>query len=116
MGQAQVEVAKLKAQAKKIKADGALEMRRKREESDLNYTRRLNSIKGNHEDRLAKIESEKFKRMIDAIGPDTLKSIAQAGPELQAKLLGGLGIKSTVIVDGNNPLNLFGTANGMLQA
>ena len=34
-----------------------------------------------------------------------LRAIAQAGPELQAKLLGGLGIKSTLIVDGK--VNLF---------
>jgi major vault protein len=34
-----------------------------------------------------------------------LKSIAQSGPELQARLLQGLGLKSFLITDGNSPLD-----------
>jgi major vault protein len=40
--------------------------------------------------------------------------MARAGPETQAKLLQGLGLKGFVITDGKNPVNLFNTANGML--
>ncbi len=51
-----------------------------------------------------------------AIGADTIKAMAQAGPELQAKLLGGLGLKSVLITDGTSPVNLFNTANGLIGA
>ena len=37
-----------------------------------------------------------------------------AGPETQAKLLQGLGLKGFVVTDGNSPINLFNTANGMV--
>jgi len=63
---------------------------------------------------LARIESGKFKRIVDAIGAHTLKAIAQAGPEMQAKLLEGLGLKSFLITDGNSPINLFNTASGLI--
>jgi major vault protein len=52
--------------------------------------------------------------MVDAIGAQTLISIAQAGPEMQVKMLQALGIKSTLITDGNQPINLFNTANGLI--
>jgi major vault protein len=49
-----------------------------------------------------------------AIGTYTLQAIATAGLALQAKLLEGLGLQSVLITDGNNPINLFGTAEGLL--
>merc|ERR1712185_242110 len=64
---------------------------------------------------LAAIESNKFKNMIDAIGQDTITNIAKAGPEMQAKLLSGLGIKSMLITDGKSPINLFQTAQQMIK-
>merc|ERR1712072_1555063 len=64
----------------------------------------------------AQAMSIKFKMMVDAIGTNTIESIARAGPEMQAKLLGGLGIKSMMITDGKNPINLFQTAAGMVNA
>jgi major vault protein len=60
------------------------------------------------------VDTDKFKKMVDAIGPQTLISIAQAGPEMQVKMLQALGIKSTLITDGNQPINLFNTANGLI--
>jgi len=44
---------------------------------------------------------------VDAIGTGTLTAIAQAGPEMQAKLLSGLGLKSFLLQDGSSPLNIF---------
>ena len=60
------------------------------------------------------IETEKFKNMVDAIGRETIRDMANAGPATQAKLLSGLGIKSTLITDGNSPINLFTAANGLI--
>jgi len=45
---------------------------------------------------------------------NTIRSIAQAGPEMQANLLKGLGLKSFLITDGNSPINLFNTAKGLI--
>jgi len=63
---------------------------------------------------LAAIEAKKFKDVVDAIGAQTIQKIAQAGPEMQARLLGGLGLKSLMITDGSSPINLFSTANGLI--
>ena len=52
--------------------------------------------------------------MVEAIGRETIRDMANAGPATQAKLLAGLGIKSTLITDGNSPINLFTTANGLI--
>eukprot|EP00494_Astrolonche_serrata_P011377 UN11460 len=88
-------------------------MKRKEE---LDYSKRKNALTIQHKEKMAEIESSKFKAMVKAIGPETLQAIATAGPELQAKLISGLGIKSTLIMDGRNPLNLFSTASGMMGA
>jgi len=40
--------------------------------------------------------------------------MARAGPETQAKLLQGLGLKGFMITDGKNPVNLMNTATGIL--
>ena len=60
------------------------------------------------------IETSKFKDMVEAIGPDTLRLMAQSGPEMQVKLLQALNLKSTLITDGSNPINLFNTARGLV--
>jgi len=56
---------------------------------------------------LADIEASKFKSIVDAIGANTLEAIAQAGPEMQAKLLGGLGLQSFMLTGNDNPIGLF---------
>ena len=61
---------------------------------------------------MADIETKKFKQLVNAIGSNTIVSMARAGPEAQAKLLSGLGLKGFLISDGKNPINLFNTANG----
>lgn len=63
---------------------------------------------------MANIEAEKFANIVKSIGPETIKAIARSGPETQAKLLKGLGLKGFIISDGKNPINLFNTASGML--
>lgn len=55
---------------------------------------------------------KKFKEVVQAIGKDTIVAMAKAGPETQAKMLKGLGLKGFLISDGKNPINLFNTAHG----
>jgi major vault protein len=63
---------------------------------------------------LSTIETDKFASMVSSIGASTLVAMAQAGPEMQVKLLQALGIRSTLITDGSTPINLFNTAQGLI--
>lgn len=61
------------------------------------------------------IEAEKFKNIIQSLGPETLVEIAKAGPELQSKLLSGLNLSGYIVTNGNNPINLFNVANNLVK-
>lgn len=63
---------------------------------------------------MSSIETEKFKNMVDAIGANTLATMASAGPDMQVRMLQSLGLKSTLITDGSSPINLFNTAHGLI--
>jgi major vault protein len=52
---------------------------------------------------------------VEAIGKDTIVEMANAGPELQAKLLEGLGLQGYLMMDSNNPVNLFNAAEGFVR-
>jgi len=73
-------------------------------------------LKSKKAQELAEIDAGKFKAIIDAVGSDTLRKISQAGPEMQSRLLAGLGLKSFLVTDGNHPINLFNTAIGLIGA
>lgn len=85
-----------------------------KQEQEIYYQKAVNELEVTKTREMAHIESKKFKDIVTAIGPETIKSIAQAGPEMQTKLLAGLGLKSVMITDGNSPINLFNTASGLL--
>ena len=111
---AAVEKAKHAAEAKKIKANAEIARITKKNLNELAEAQALNELEINRARRMADIESKKFKDTVDAIGAETIKAIAQAGPEMQAKLLKSLGLKSFMITDGNSPINLFNTASGLV--
>jgi len=113
-GEAAVKQAQLKAESRKIRATADLEQTKKKNEQEVTYNRARNQLEVNKAKELAAIEAKKFKDIVDAIGPETIKKIAQAGPEMQARLLGGLGLKSLMITDGSSPINLFSTASGLI--
>lgn len=115
-GEAAVEEAKLKAEAQKIEADAELARLCKAREQELNYKKEMDQLEIQKQQKLAEIESLRFKQLIGSLGTETLKEMARAGPELQVKLLQSLGLKSTLITDGSSPINLFTTANGLLGA
>jgi major vault protein len=56
---------------------------------------------------LAAIEANKFRSIVKAIGAETLQAIAQAGPEVQAQMLAGLGVQDFLVADGASPLSVF---------
>jgi len=112
--QAGVEQARLKAEAAKIQAEAELSELTQRNSSEVKHLSALNELEVSKSKDLSAIETTKFANTVKALGADTIQSIATAGPELQAKLLQGLGLKSFMITDGNSPINLFNTANGLI--
>eukprot|EP01137_Pigoraptor_chileana_P037473 Opistho-2@34592 len=115
-GEAAVNQAKLKAEAQRIEAESELERLTRAREAENKFIKEQNDLDIEKTQRLAAIETTKFCDFVSAIGPDTIRAIAVAGPEMQVKLLQGLGIKSTLITDGHNPINLFNTASGLIGA
>jgi len=101
-------------QATAISSTIDLEMVVKRQNADIEHQKKLDELELLKAKKLSEIESGKFKSIVAAIGPDTIASIAQAGPEMQTKLLQSLGLKSLLITDGNSPINLFNTAKGLI--
>jgi major vault protein len=113
-GEANVKMAELNSKAEQIKAEAELKQLIARQEAELKYQTELNELDIEKARQLSEIESDKFKSVVEAIGSETIKAIALAGPELQSKLLSGLGLKSFLITDGNSPINLFNTAKGLI--
>lgn len=113
-GKSEVEQAKLRANAQKIKLEAELEQLTLRQKAELEHKSKLVELELAKAEELANIETEKFKQVVDSIGAETIQAIAQAGPEMQAKLLQGLGLQGFMITDGNSPINLFNAANGMV--
>lgn len=115
-GEASVKQAQLRADASKIRAEAELAQNKSRLETEINHQKALNDLELYKARELSGIESSKFRDLVGAIGTDTITAIAQAGPEMQAKLLQGLGLKSFMITDGKSPINLFNAAGGLIGA
>ncbi|XP_056143418.1 major vault protein isoform X2 [Lampris incognitus] len=115
-GEAAVNEAKLKTEARRIEAEAELLRLAKAREQELTYKKEMDRLEMEKQEKLAHIESNRFIKMVQSLGTDTLKEMARAGPEMQVKLLQSLGLKSTLITDGSSPINLFTTANGLLGA
>ena len=104
----------LEEEAKKIEVETDLGLTKEKNYAEIAYQRELDELEVKKAQELAKIETEKFKQVIEAIGKDTIVSMAKAGPELQARLLKGLGLKGFMMMNSKNPINLFSSANGFI--
>jgi len=113
-GEASVKQAQLRAEASKIRSEAELAQNKLRQEAEINHQKSLNDLELYKTRELGNIDSSKFRDLVTAIGTDTITAIAQAGPEMQAKLLQGLGLKSFMITDGKSPINLFNAAGGLI--
>ncbi|XP_077170653.1 major vault protein [Paroedura picta] len=113
-GEGAVLQAKLKAQASAIETESELQRLAKAREQELGFSKAQADLDVAHAEALAAVEVKKFEAVIQALGATTIRDIAVAGPEMQAKLLQGLGIQSTLITDGSSPINLFTAAGGLL--
>ena len=113
-GEAKVKQASQVASASSIVSTNKLSLLKEEQAADIDYQRDLNKLEITKAQKLAEIEAEKFKSIVDAVGSGTLQHIADSGPALQKKMLSGLGLKSFVITDGSTPVNLFNGAGGQI--
>jgi len=113
-GESAVTQAALKAQALTTVSEAGLKQTTARQAAEIDYQRRVNELEVTKTKELAAVETKKFHDIVASIGPKTIATMAQAGPEMQAKLLKGLGLKSLMITDGHSPINLFNTAQGLV--
>jgi len=113
-GNNEIETAKLNVKASNIEANSELEDTKATQKNEIEHKAELAKIKLGKAKALSEIEASKFKRLVAAIGPSTIQAIAQSGPEIQARLLKGLGLKGYLMTDGNSPINLFNAAKGMV--
>jgi major vault protein len=113
-GESAVTLAALKAQAHTTVSEAGLKQTTARQLAEIDYQRRINELEVTKTKELAGVETKKFHDIVASIGPKTIATMAQAGPEMQAKLLKGLGLKSLMITDGHSPINLFNTAQGLV--
>jgi len=113
-GDLEIKTAELNAKASQIEAAAQLADTKATQGSEIDYKASLANLELFKAERLAEIEAGKFKHLVAAIGPPTIEAIARAGPEIQARLLNGLGLKGYLMTDGNSPINLFNAAKGMV--
>lgn len=111
-----VKQATLAVQAADIERQADLEETKRTKEVELAHQQVLNEMAMAKARALADIETKKFEELVSTITPKTIQAIARAGPEMQARLLKGLGIKGYLMTDGNSPINLFNAAKGMVAA
>jgi major vault protein len=113
-GQSLVSQSELKVQALEIEVMSQLTQDEINIKEEVKRTEQMIDVDLDKRNKLSSIEVEEFKKTIKAIGKQTIIAMAKAGPEVQAKLLQSLGIKSFLITDGKNPINLFNTAKGVI--
>ena len=112
--EAELEKIKNELEADKKFNCSSLQLLKKNYDEEIRQLKRISDLEVERATLLAQSSENKLKVMIEALGRDTLVEMARAGPESQAKILKGLGIKSMIVTDGKNPINLFNTANGMM--
>lgn len=115
-GESELTLARLKTKASAILAQAELDNIKKRQHSEIEYKKNLDTLAISRQKLLADIEGGKFKRTVDAIGDTTLVAMARAAPEFNARLLTSLNMQGFVVMDSQRPLNLFNTAAGLLSS
>jgi len=113
-GEAAVKQAELAAEAERIRVQSDLAQKVDKQKAHISHQTALNELEIQKAKDLAKIEAEKFKGIIDAVGSEVIEAIASAGPHQQADLLASLQLNSFMVTDGNHPINLFNTARGLI--
>ena len=110
-GQSQVNIAKLRAEAQRVAVEAELRAEDIKKQAELGFQEEMNKLELEKAGQLAEIETNKFKSSVESIGRSTIAAMARAGPEMQAKLLKGLGLQGYLMTDGTSPINLMNAAS-----
>jgi len=104
---AQLEIAKLSANATNVQSSAELERKSELQKSEIEHQKKMDLLELERAEKLAKIETGKFGDIIQSIGVETIQAIASAGPRTRARMLKSLGIKHFMISDGQIPINIL---------
>ncbi|KNC53117.1 major vault protein [Thecamonas trahens ATCC 50062] len=113
-GESSLEEAKLKVKAQEIESTAELARLVAHQNAEVDHMRKLNELEVAKARAEADIETKRWVESVAALGPETIRDLARAGPETQVALLKSLGISSVLVTDGNSPINLFNTASGLI--
>jgi len=113
-GSAAVKMAELSSKAERTKIEAKLARTKAAQEAEIAHQKALNDLEVKKARDLAQVEATKFKALVEAIGAETLEGMSRAAGDSQARLLESLHLNTTMITDGNSPINLFATANGLI--
>lgn len=111
-----IKIAKNNKEFLNLKNNFDLEIQKLNHSIKLKYEQDKSSITLNTKKAITDLETDKFERIIQAIGQDTMVEISRAGPESQVKLLQALGLEGYIMTDGNNPINLFNFGNKLAES
>ncbi|KAG6586550.1 Major vault protein [Phytophthora cinnamomi] len=114
-GQAAVRQAELRAKAESIEHEAHVTRIKEDQMLSVAHAERLAEVEVRKKRELMAIEAEKFQQMVSSVGQDTLVALARAGPDGQVKMLEALGLSGYLITDGKSPVNLLGTAEGIIR-
>jgi len=115
-GEASVEQARLRAEAAQLESDAELRRLNAARDSEIEFMKKSNELELEKQRESTEIEVQKFKQMVEALGATTIQKMASAGNDHQLEMLKSLGLTSTLITDGRNPINLLQTASGFVPA
>jgi len=113
-GESEVQMALLKAESRRLEFEAELEIAERRREADLAHLAAVNDLEIRKRDEMAKVETAKFQQCVESVGQSTIAAMARAGPEMQARLLKGLGLQGYLMTDGTSPINLMNTATSLI--
>lgn len=112
--QAEVKFAQLQADAKRCRENAEIEYTEEKNKIEIEHKKKMGILEIQEAQESATIESGKFKTIMDSIGKDTLIDISNAGPEMQSNMLKALGLQGYMLMNSENPVNLFTTAQGLI--
>ncbi|CAB4056485.1 MVP [Lepeophtheirus salmonis] len=112
--EAKIENSKRKTEALGIEAEAELTRLREARDAEIEYIEKQNKLEIDKQTEIMRLEVEKFKAMVNAVGPQTLLSMSALPREHQIQMLKSLGLKSTLITDGKTPINLIDAAKGLI--
>jgi len=109
-----VKQAELRSKAKKITFFAEQEAFGTKRKQELEFLQKRNELEVSLEKEMAEISVTKFDSAVKSVGRTTISAMARAGPEMQARLLKGLGLEGYLLTDGNSPINLFNAAESLI--